>query len=274
MVDILTYYDEHPINESSILAALARDKKNRNELLPSDLFPYDQDHYGGLQAVIALAERAEFSSDSKVLDVCSGMGGPARYISNCYGCRVVGLDINESRTLSAMRLTRSVGLGNSVTYVCGNATAMPLGENAFTHIVSQEAFLHIADKASLFKNCRRVLAPKGRMVFTDWVVSQHLSASEQSILRDGMAAAGIHQEAVYQEYIRNAGFASVEMEDLSGWWAEILRERFEMYRSKEEEAGEALGLQRFTAFIEAYQVFVEVVEAGKLGGGRFTAHSS
>ncbi|SVD64535.1 uncharacterized protein METZ01_LOCUS417389, partial [marine metagenome] len=29
MVDILTYYDEHPINESSILAALARDKKNR-----------------------------------------------------------------------------------------------------------------------------------------------------------------------------------------------------------------------------------------------------
>ena len=41
-----------------------------------------------------------------------------------------------------------------------------------------------------------------------------------------------------------------------------------------EEAGEAFGLQRFTAFIEAYQVFVEVVEAGKLGGARFTAYSS
>ena len=71
MVDILTYYDEHPINEPSILAALARDKKNQNELLPSDLFPYDQDHYGGLQAVKALAERAalpcsrlQFGSDA------------------------------------------------------------------------------------------------------------------------------------------------------------------------------------------------------------------
>jgi sarcosine/dimethylglycine N-methyltransferase len=272
MVDILTYYDEHPINESSIRAALARDEKNLDELRPSDLFPYDQDHYGGLQAVIALAERAEFSADSKVLDVCSGMGGPARYISDRYGCHVVGLDLNESRALSALRLTNCVGLASSVEYICGNATSMPLTENAFTHVISQEAFLHIADKNSLFKNCRKVLFPRGRMVFTDWVASPDLSSHEQSVLRDGMAAAGIHQEGEYRQYILSAGFASVETEDLSQWWSEILRERFEMYRSRSEEAGEAFGLQRFTEFIEAYQVFVEVVEAGKLGGARFTAY--
>ena len=55
MVDLLTFVNEHPINESSIKAALAREGKKVEKLVPSDLFPYDQDHYGGLQAVKELA---------------------------------------------------------------------------------------------------------------------------------------------------------------------------------------------------------------------------
>ena len=51
MVDILTYYDEHPINEPSIRTALAKEGKSLESVIPSDLFPYDQDHYGGLEAV-------------------------------------------------------------------------------------------------------------------------------------------------------------------------------------------------------------------------------
>ena len=271
MADILTYYDEHPINEASIRAALDREKKVLTELRPADLFPHDQDHYGGLQAVEELAERAQFSDTSHVLDVCSGMGGPARYISHCYGSRVVGLDINKSRTLSADRLTRWVGLENTVSYICGNATAMPLAEHTFTHVISQEAFLHIADKISLFANCRKVLRQDGRMIFTDWIAAPDLSKDERRVLGRGMVASGIHEEAEYRSFILNAGFSSVKVEDLSEWWAEILRDRFKMYQSKREEAGEAFGLNRFKEFIEAYETFVAVVEARKLGGARFTA---
>ena len=271
MVDILTYYDEHPINEPSIRTALSKEGKNLDTLSPSDLFPYDQDHYGGIEAVKALAESAAFGEGSRVLDVCSGMGGPARYIADRYGSDVVGLDINESRILSAIRLTEAVGLADQVGFLCGDAVAMPFAASAFTHVISQEAFLHIRDKDSLFRNCKKVLGSKGRMVFTDWVASPNLSDLEQGILRDGMAASGIHQEAEYREYILSAGFDTVDVEDLSKWWGRILRERFQMYRSKAGEAGAAFGLGRFKEFIDAYQVFVEVVEAGKLGGARFIA---
>lgn len=273
MVDLLTFVNEHPINESSIKAALAREGKKVEKLVPSDLFPYDQDHYGGLQAVKELAEKAGFSANSVVLDVCSGMGGPARYISDCYGCSVVGLDVNKSRTLSAARLTRWVDLGNTVSFVCGDAGIMPLGQNAFTHVVSQEGFLHIEDKGALFRNCREVLRPEGRMVFTDWIASPNLSSHERNILRDGMAAVGVHTEDEYKNYIFEAGFDSLETEDLSSWWAKILPERFKMYQSKSKEAGEAFGLSRFEEFINAYGTFIRVLEAGKLGGMRFTVGS-
>ena len=274
MVDLLTFVNEHPINESSIKAALVRERKQIDDLVPRDLFPYDQDHYGGLKAVEELAEKAQFSAKSMVLDVCSGMGGPARYISERYGCCVLGLDINKTRTLSAARLTRWVGLENTVSFICGDASLIPLAENSFTHVVSQEGFLHILDKESLFRNCRKVLRPKGRMVFTDWVAASTLSNRDQVILRDGMAALGIHTEGEYRNYIVGAGFNSLETEDLSSWWAKILPERYKMYQSKSKEAGEAFGLSRFAEFIEAYRIFIQLIEAGKLGGMRFTAYSS
>ena len=273
MVDVLTFVNGHPINEWSIKTALLREEKNLQELVPSDLFPYDQDHYGGLQAVKELAEKAGLSGNSNVLDVCSGMGGPARYISERYGCRVVGLDINEARSLSAGRLTRWVGLENAVSFACGDASNIPFADNTFTHLISQEAFLHIADKESLFRNSRRVLKADGRMVFTDWVASPSLTDQEKNMLRDGMAASGIHTKAEYKNYILGAGFNSVEMEDLSSWWAKILPERLKMYKAKSKEAVEMLGLSRFKDFIEAYGAFVQVMEGGNLGGIRFIAYS-
>ena len=60
-----------------------------------------------------------------VLDVCSGMGGPARYLAWKTGCDVTGLDITASRVEGATELTRLAGLAGSVRFVHGNALAMP-----------------------------------------------------------------------------------------------------------------------------------------------------
>ena len=66
---------------------------------------------------------------------------------------------------------------------------------------------------------------------------------------------------------------------LERWRTEVFRVSrvetivFIMYQSKSKEAGEAFGLHRFEEFINAYGIFLEVIEAGKLGGMRFTACS-
>jgi hypothetical protein len=74
------YYDRHPINEARVLEALSRPGLGRPTA--DDLFEFDQDHYGGLAAVDALARRAGIGATSRVLDVCAGLGGPARFVAD------------------------------------------------------------------------------------------------------------------------------------------------------------------------------------------------
>src|SRR3990167_4081100 len=79
---VLAFYDRHPISEQQALAAVARRRGSADgPLSADDLFDYDQDHYGGLAAVDALARRASIGATTRVLDVCAGLGGPARFLA-------------------------------------------------------------------------------------------------------------------------------------------------------------------------------------------------
>ena len=271
MVDISTYYDEHPINQIAIENALIRLGKSLESLVPEDLFDFDQDHYGGPAAVDALAISGAVQAGDRVLDVCSGMGGPARYLAHNYDCFVTGIDVNQVRTVSARQLTSRVALEKKVSFVCGDATKMPFENEKFTKIISQEAFLHIPDKASLFANCWRVLQPGGCLTFTDWTASPRLTDIERGALGEGMAATAIHDENDYVNFLNSAGFVDVQSEDISTWWSEILRGRLKMYQTKKEETEKLFGVARYREFMEAYEIFVQAMEERRLGGSRFKA---
>ena len=94
---VIGFYDTHPINEDEILAKLAARGDNLDALTEAALKDFDQDHYGSIEVVDALAERAGIRHEHHVLDVCSGMGGPARWIAQRIGCRVTGMDFTLSR---------------------------------------------------------------------------------------------------------------------------------------------------------------------------------
>src|SRR5882762_8558316 len=106
---VSAFYDHHPISETGVLAALARrGRENPHVLTADDLFELDQDHYGGLGAVDALARRAGITATSRVLDICAGLGGPARFLASRHGCRVVGVELNPGRAAGMQRLSRRV----------------------------------------------------------------------------------------------------------------------------------------------------------------------
>src|SRR6185503_5668070 len=119
---VVGFYDTHPINEDEILAKLKARGIDLDALTEAELMDFDQDHYGGVEAVEALAAAADISRKKRVLDVCSGMGGPARWLAYKYGCRVAGLDLTRSRVEGAKRLTECVKLGRLVEFFEGDAT--------------------------------------------------------------------------------------------------------------------------------------------------------
>jgi ubiquinone/menaquinone biosynthesis C-methylase UbiE len=271
--EITIFYDHHPINLWQIQQHLEKQAKadSPQQLQPPDLFELDQDHYGGTQAVEVLGQWAGLNSQSLVLEVCSGLGGPARYLAWRYHCRVVGIDLTATRTQAARTLTEWVKLTGQVQFVQGDATRLPFATASFDTCLSQEAFLHIADKTALLAECYRVLAPGGCLVFSDWMASPLLSQPERDELERTIAAKGISSVESYQQLLSQTGFKEVEAVDLSPQWQLILRERLEMYRNLKDETVQRFGEEHYYQYDRLYAFFVELVEAGRLGGARFKA---
>jgi SAM-dependent methyltransferase len=111
------FYDFHPINAKQILDAVAARGIAPGAITEAVLQQHDQDHYGGTAATDRLIAEAAVRAEDVVLDVCCGMGGPARYLAWKTGCDVTGLDLTASRVEGAIELTRVAGLSNSVRFV-------------------------------------------------------------------------------------------------------------------------------------------------------------
>jgi sarcosine/dimethylglycine N-methyltransferase len=269
--DVVDFYDRHPISEAQVLAALARRGRARAPLTADDLFEFDQDHYGGLAAVDTLARLAGVGASTRVLDLCAGLGGPARFLASRRSCQVVALELNAGRAAGAARLTAMVGLQHRVRVVRGDATRLPFRRGRFDACLSQEALLHIDDKGAVLREARRVLDPGGRLAFTDWVARPALGDGERRRLREWMAATTLQTLDTYRALLGAAGFGAVGVEDLADEWRAVLRARLEMFRAMREDTVARLGEARYAEYDQLYAFFVGLIEAGKLGGGRFSA---
>ena len=194
---VIEFYDTHPINEDEILAKVAARGVSFDALTEDELKDFDQDHYGGTEVLDALADVAEISREHHVLDVCSGVGGPSRWLAYRRGCRVTGLDFTASRVEAAKRLSQRVRLDHLVDFVHGDATAMPLEASRYDVLIGQESWLHIPDKAALISECVRVLKPGGAVAFTDIVVKSPLDPSMAARLAAEMHASNVASAESY-----------------------------------------------------------------------------
>jgi hypothetical protein len=86
-----------------------------------------------------------------------------------------------------------------------------------------------------------------------------------------MAAVSLQGIDGYRGLLTRAGFDGIVAEDLSPEWIGILQERLRMYRSLREQTVARLGPARYDEYNQLYAFFVGLVEAGKLGGARFSA---
>jgi SAM-dependent methyltransferase len=265
------FYDSHPMNEGQILHDLARDGIALEGLTEDTLQNYDQDHFGGLEAVDILAAKAGIDAASHVLDVCSGMGGPARYLASRLGCRVTGLDITQSRHQSSIRLTELVGLQHLVAFRHGSALAMPFADASFDVVIGQEAFAHVPDKQRLIAECARVVKPGGRIAFTDIMAGERLTPTAAARVGRDMAFAGFETLEGYARLLEVSGCTVVEREDLTARWAEILVQRLAMYRALRESTVERFGAAHFRRWDDAYAFFVDLFAQRQLAGGRLVA---
>jgi ubiquinone/menaquinone biosynthesis C-methylase UbiE len=150
-----------------ILAALQKRGIDAAKVTPDDLAPFDQFHTGGPPATKEMAEALAPRAGDHVLDVGSGLGGPARMLSAMKGCRVTGIDLAPHFVENANFFTEMTKQQALVKCVQGSATDMPFENAQFDGAWHLHMCMNVPDKAAMYAEIFRVLKPGARFVLHD-----------------------------------------------------------------------------------------------------------
>ena len=150
-----------------ILAALKEAGKDIDHLTIDDLAPIDELHSRRRLATKELAEMLAPKPAERLLDIGSGLGGPARYLAMVCGCRVTGIDLTAEFVTVAIELARRSGLAGQVDFKQASALDLPFADGSFDLAWSQNVAMNIADRPRYYAEMRRVLVPGGRLAIQD-----------------------------------------------------------------------------------------------------------
>jgi len=150
-----------------VLAALKEAGKDLDNLSIDDLAPIDELHSRRRLATEHLAAMLAPRPGERVLDIGSGLGGPARYLAKVCGCRVTGIDLTAEFVATAAELARRTGLADRVDFRQGSALSLPFSDASFDLAWSQNVAMNIADRPRYYAEMRRVLKPAGRLAIQD-----------------------------------------------------------------------------------------------------------
>ena len=176
----------------------------------------DQYHLGGLDAVDRLLPSLQIGTDSRVLDIGSGLGGPARRIAELSGATVVGVDITDEYVVAATALTRRLGLEDRVSFQHSDiAEHRPI--SPYDAAVTMHVQMNVADKAAWFSAIAARLAPGARLA--TWEVVSAGSASlgyPMPWSMDGSDSYVVSPNEL-ETAITAAGFSTIEWVDETEW---------------------------------------------------------
>jgi sarcosine/dimethylglycine N-methyltransferase len=174
MTDVLDGVRDHyrsPGLTERLKTALTVFGPEDRRLTPEQLGALDQFHTRGLAATAELAKLAGITAGMSVLDVGSGVGGPARFLAATYGCPVTGVDLSEPFVAAARYLTGRTDQSGQVSFQTASALELPFNDGRFDVALLQHVAMNISDRAGLYREIRRVLKSGGRFATFDVVLN-------------------------------------------------------------------------------------------------------
>jgi MPBQ/MSBQ methyltransferase len=199
--------------EETIDSALTEAGMDPQSVTASDLAPMDELHAGGVPATGYLLEQLQVDSQTRLLDVGCGIGGPARLAAATYQCSVVGIDLSPDFVGLGQRLTERVGLDNLVELVEGSGDRLAYEDASFDRAMMIHVGMNIPDKAAVFAEVRRVLRPDGLFGLFEQVSTGSGSPAFPLPWATDEQSSFVETAATYAELLANAGFAVERTED-------------------------------------------------------------
>lgn len=172
----------------------------------------------GQKHVERMASMIQLEPNAKVLEIGCGNGVTAIWLAQQFGCQVIGLDPSETNINTAKELTSKAGLTDKVTFVCKTIEDAMFTKGQFTHIWSNAALCHVAEKErkGTFAEMHRVLDSKGILLFDDATSpTGKVDDHAREWVYERLHYDKLYTPEEYVELLESSGFHMEKIDDLT-----------------------------------------------------------
>ncbi len=134
-----------------------------DQLEPAGLIGIDQFHAGGIEPVQRLLHAGGVGEGMTVVDLGSGLGGPAR-LAAAMGATVIGIDQSPTFAALATELSARCRLSERVTFRVGDITSLDLPDRFADRAMLIHAQMNVFDKCALARSIAQMLKPGGKLL--------------------------------------------------------------------------------------------------------------
>jgi len=177
-----------------------------------------------LKLIAGAVRIAGLSDTNTLLEVGCGNGVAAVFLSQKYGCNVVGIDSSERMIALAAKQAEAERLAYKVKFLVADAVNLPFPDSMFDTIICEAVFSTIVDKERAAKEFRRVLRSGGKLLMLDFVLRRQVTKELQSQVSFLPCLARTRQLEGYIRLFEKMGFQNSYIEDYpqevkrTGWW--------------------------------------------------------
>jgi len=187
--------------------------KDLRALTTVDLAPFDEFHFRGRKATLELATAMNLNEASHVLDIGSGLGGPARTVAEEYGCQVTGVDLTQAFCDVAAMISDWVGLGDRTRFQQGDATNLGFPDHHFDAAMTFHVSMNIQRKDKVHEQAARVLRPGGIFAVYDVLQGEGGEVSFPVPWAENRSLSHLATPAEMEALLSDAGFRILDVHD-------------------------------------------------------------
>jgi len=206
---------ENPSRSIRTTISTKEQKELTAKVYEADLFDNilgDFLHPGGPKLTARAVEVAQIAPASLVLDIASGRGATAFFLSRQYGCQIVGIDLS----LKSVSLAQDkAGELKGIEFIAGDVESLPFRDSMFDVVMSECSFSLMQNKQIAASEIWRVLRPGGRLVITDVFLRSSISQELKTQAIFASCIAGAETIEGYIKLFCDAGFLNPYVEDHS-----------------------------------------------------------
>ena len=206
----------------------------------------------------------------RLLEVGAGSGWPGLYLAGQTGCDTALLDLPFEGLRIAARRAGAEPPPGACWIAVADGAALPLQAESFDAVLHSDVLCCLETKLAVLRECRRVVCPDGKMVFTVIFIAPDLSPSDyQQAVASGPPF--IEAPAAYPAMLRQAGWDICDHADLTPDYAASVRSQLGQEEAHAAELSELLGKVEYSEKLTRRRGALGAIERGLIRREMFAA---